>query len=123
MKAISRLLIACLLVVSVTGFGKTTTDLSQNSKDELLMSTVVDAFSLDVVLKIDDLIVNPIVEKSFFKVKKEVSQKVLMVRKLFNRCDYFIVIVCYRKNKCTRHSLKTYKKYNQFSKVLVPDII
>ncbi|WP_370214794.1 hypothetical protein [Mesoflavibacter profundi] len=54
MKAISRLLFTLALMVSVTGFSKTTTDLSQNSKDELSNCVKADINSFDVVVETTD---------------------------------------------------------------------
>lgn len=50
MKAISRLLFALALMVSATGFSTTTTDLSQNSNDEMIVSVKADITSFDVVI-------------------------------------------------------------------------
>lgn len=60
MKAISRLLIACLLLVSATGFGNTTTDLSQNSKDDVTVSVHTDVAMLSVVVKGSDLLISTV---------------------------------------------------------------
>ena len=54
MKAISRLLFALALMVSATGFSTTTTDLSQNSNDEMIVSVKADITSFDVVINTTD---------------------------------------------------------------------
>ena len=49
MKAISRLLIVALLFVGTTGFGLTTTDLSQNSDPDIVICDYADVISVEVV--------------------------------------------------------------------------
>ncbi|WP_179022051.1 hypothetical protein [Winogradskyella forsetii] len=49
MKAISRLFIVGLLFVATTGFGLTTTDLSQNSDHEIVICDYADIVSFEVV--------------------------------------------------------------------------
>lgn len=76
MKAISRLLIMFSLIVSMTGFSLTTTDLSQNSDVECIFNQQVDLNSIEVVneniLKIDySIFMDKSLKITFISVNKE----------------------------------------------------
>ncbi len=50
MKAIHKVFIVALLFVGTTGFGLTTTDLSQNSEPEIVICDQADSNSVDLVI-------------------------------------------------------------------------
>lgn len=74
MKAISRLLIMFLLMVSMTGFSLTTTDLSQNSDVEYTITSMVDV-DLTEVVKTDIMSVDSFTDvDESFKISLNISK-------------------------------------------------
>ncbi len=101
MKAISRFLIVCLLMVSATGFGTTTADLDQNSKDDMSVFAVAKTDVSNVVDNQKDVLIKA--EKISISKNAFISKPVLIG--LLND-DLFNDIGVFKPNiKCNYHKI------------------